>query len=296
MPSLYSRTRPRRWHRAVGAAVAVAALGAVAGTARAHDPVFGLGPHTLFRGGYEVHVGAHRAEAGVREDTELALELAYGLTGDWAAGVELPYVRAQNHGADTSGAGNAGLFTKYRFWRNDMPGAQESAAVFGKVVLPTGEGPGHAAPVPGAKDGASAGPGSDATDYVAGLAYGYEGLEWYRWAALRYRFNGKDGRFERGDRALLDLVAGWRPTPPEYREPDTVWLLELNGEYTERARLDGRTLADTGGVEWFLSPGIFWTYRNFAFKAGIQLPLKSNRFGDGESTDYRAKLELEWHL
>lgn len=274
-------------------------LAAAAATARAHDPVFGLGPHTLYRGGFEVHAGAHGEKRGDDRETELELALAYGLTGDWSAGVELPYVRAESHDASSSGIGNAGAFTKYRFWRNDMLGAQESAAVFGKVVLPTGEGAGHGghgALVPGTKDGPAAGSGSDATDYVAGLAYGYEGLEWYRWAALRYRYNGNDQGLERGDRVLFDLVGGWRPTPPEYREPDTVWLLELNGEYTQRTKRNTATLPDTGGVEWFLSPGIFWTYRNFAVKAGVQVPVWTNRFGEQEDSDYRAKLEFEWHL
>lgn len=274
-------------------------LAAAATAARAHDPVFGLGPHTLYQGGYEVHAGIHGEKNGNDRETELALELAYGVTSDWSAGVELPYVRAEGHDGGSSGIGNAGAFTKYRFWRNDMLGAQESAAVFGKVIPPTGEVAGHGGhdvSVLGTKDGSAAGSGPEATDYVAGLAYGYEGLEWYRWAALRYRYNGGDRGLERGDRILFDLVGGWRPTPPEYREPDTVWLLELNGEYTQRTKHNTVALRDTGGVEWFLSPGIFWTYRNFAVKAGAQVPVWSNRFGEQEDTDYRAKLEFEWHL
>lgn len=258
---------------------------AIAAGAQAHDPVFGLGPHVLYKGGYEIHTGIHREKGGGETEDEAALHVAYGITGDWAAGVEVPYVRVREGPESEKGIGDTGLFTKYRFWRNDSLGAQESAAVFGKVTLPTGD------------ETAEPRLGAGATDAVLGLAYGYEGLEWYRWASIRYRFNGRgDPGLDRGDRALLDLALGWRPTMPEYRKPDTVWLLELNGEYTNRAKRRGRTLADTGGVEWFLSPGIFWTYRNFAVKAGFQLPVVSNRFGDQEDSDYRAKLELEWHL
>jgi hypothetical protein len=47
---------------------------------------------------------------------------------------------------------------------------------------------------------------------------------------------------------------------------------------------------------WFISPGIFWTKRNFAVKAGVQIPVASDFNGNQEKTDYRAKVVLEWHL
>ena len=72
--------------------------------------------------------------------------------------------------------------------------------------------------------------------------------------------------------------------------------MELNGEYGKCAELNGTELADTGGTEWFLSPGIFWTRRNFALKAGVQIPIASDLNGQQEESDYRARLILEWHL
>ena len=139
--------------------------------------------------------------------------------------------------------------------------------------------------------------GTGTTDTVVGLTYGYEGRKWYRWASVRYRRNGKnDAGLRRGDRFLLDLVGGIRPRPTGYLEPDTVWLLELNGEHGRRAELNGAELANTGGTEWFLSPGIFWTRRNFALKAGVQIPIASDLNGEQEESDFRARLVLEWHL
>jgi len=39
-----------------------------------------------------------------------------------------------------------------------------------------------------------------------------------------------------------------------------------------------------------------WTLRNFAIKSGIQAPIISNLNGDQARSDYRARLEFEWHL
>ncbi len=253
--------------------------------ARAHDPIFGIGPHVLYKGGVEVAPQLQQHKNGNERETELSLELTYGLTGDWAAGIELPYAWKDDGSEKADGTGNLKLFTKYRFWRNDSLGAQESAAVLLKVKLDTG-------------DNRSSPPlGSGTTDSLLGISYGYESRKWYRWASLRYRYNGEnDAGLRAGGRVFFDLVGGIRPRPTSYLEPDTVWLLELNGEYGQRSELHGIDLSDTGGSEWFLSPGIFWTKRNFAVKAGVQVPIASNLNGNQEKSDYRIKVILEWHL
>ena len=256
-----------------------------ASTVYAHDPVFALGPHVLFKGGVEIAPEVFTARAGDNKLNALGLELTYGLTGDWAAGIDLPYVdktRVQNNVVTTeSGQSDLSVFTKYRFWRNDGPGVQQSMSALIKVKTNTGDNT----------------VSSGTTDTLLGLAYGYESRQWYRWASLRYRFSGENSNgLRRGDKLLYDLVGGIRLQQTGYLEPDTVWLLELNGEYSERDSLRGRDLANSGGNAVYISPGIFWTLRNFAVKAGVQIPLLSNLNESQAATDYRARLILEWHL
>ncbi len=254
-------------------------------TAMAHDPVFGIGPHVLFKDGVEVALEVESEKAGRDDEQGLALELTYGLTGDWAVGAELPYELKDNGTDSSDGLGDLALFTKYRFWRKDSLGLQESAALFLKVITDTGSNS-KAPPI-----------GKGTTDSIVGLTYGYEGRKWYRWASARYRFNGtNNARIERGDKILIDFVGGIRPNLTGYLETDVVYLLELNGEFGKRARLNGSELANTGGTEWFISPGIFWTQRNFAIKAGVQIPIYANLNGNQDESDYRAKLSFEWHL
>ncbi|MCH8250702.1 MAG: hypothetical protein IH913_13990 [Proteobacteria bacterium] len=251
----------------------------------AHDPIFGIGPHVIFKGGLEVAPAAHFEKAGDRNATKTGMEITYGITGNWAAGMELPYMGVGDSSSSASGRGDIKLFTKYRFWRNDTLGAQESAAVLLKVDLDT------------AKGGTNPALGTGTTDTILGLTYGYEGRKWYRWSSIRYRLNGtNDLGLQRGQKVLFDLVGGIRLRPTGYLEPDTVWLLELNGEHSDRAKLNGTNLLDSGGTAWFVSPGVFWTKRNFAIKAGVQIPIASNLNGAQDNSDVRAKLTFEWHL
>ena len=260
-----------------------AALGTLifSGAAQAHDPVFGLGPHVLFKGGVEIAPEVHTAKKGEQRDSELGVEFTYGVTGDWAAGVEIPYVNKALGNTSESGQGDIRLFTKYRFLRIDGPGVQQSMSVAFKLKSDTAEN----------------NLGSGTNDGILGLAYGYESRKWYRWAAARYVMNGENAEgLQRGNKLLLDFVVGIRPTQTSYKAPDTVWLLELNGELGQEAELNNISLANTGGDEWFIAPGIFWTKRNFAVKAGVQIPLLSNLNGNQIKSDYRAQLVLEWHM
>lgn len=260
-------------------------ISATSGVVLAHDPVFGIGPHVLFRDGLEVSAHVERETAGLEKESELALELVYGITGDWSVGIELPYSSKDEGLISSRGQSDIQVFTKYRFWREDSLGLQESAAVMLAVNLQNGD----------EKEDPPLGNG--ATDVIAGLTYGYEGLKWYRWASVRYLAPGENnGGFRLGDKWLVDLVGGWRPATPEYLKPDTVWLLELNGEITDRAELNGNELVNSGGTEWFISPGLFWSKRNLAIKAGIQLPVASDLNGSQDKSDYRFKASFEWHL
>lgn len=253
--------------------------------ALAHDPIFGIGPHVLFKGGIEIAFEVAQESAGAEDESELGLEVTYGITGDWSAGIEVPYASKDEDSASSSGYSDVQLFTKYRFWREDSLGLQESAAVTLAINADNGD------------ENANPPLGNGATDTIVGITYGYESLKWYRWAGLRHVMPGKNSAgLELGNKYLLDFAGGLRSKPPQYKNPDLVWLLELNGEIADKAELNGANLANSGGTEWFVSPGIFWTTRNFAIKAGVQLPIASDLNGDQEKSDYRLKASFEWHL
>lgn len=96
---------------------------------------------------------------------------------------------------------------------------------------------------------------------------------------------------------LVGLVGGIRFTPTEYSEPYWVWMLELNGRLIEHlSQKTDNTDKQLGGKQWFLSPGLMLTYRNFALKSGVQLPVIKSLSADQRSDDCRALIELELHL
>ena len=56
-------------------------ISAHSGLIQAHDPVFGIGPHVLFRDGVEVSTVIAQEKAGLEKESELALKNIMGSTG-----------------------------------------------------------------------------------------------------------------------------------------------------------------------------------------------------------------------
>jgi hypothetical protein len=260
--------------------------------ARAHEPIFGLGPHTIFKGGVgvEVEIEGEKASGSGEEEKEYVLhtEILYGITTDLAATLAFPLVldkTTETGGLEqsSSGPGDLGMRLKYRFWRRDRPGLQDAAAVVVGLELPTGD------------DDASPRLGSGSTDYLVGLTAARESLVWYYFGDVRYRLNTENDGLKIGDRFFADLAIGVRLRPTEYLKPDLVLLAELNGESRQRNELYGVDLDNTGGYLLFLSPSFFLTYRNWALKGGVQLPIHQGLHGDQPEEDYRFKLAVELH-
>jgi len=215
---------------------------------RAHEPLFGLGPHTIYKYGYALESELEKSAEGWTNH----LELLYGLTPDWAITATLPLQLENNHTV-----GNVSLRTKYRFYRQDLTGASKQAALHAGVFLPSQK-------------------AVNATDFFVGLSYGYESRRHYFFSGLRYRFNGNTKRFKRPDKWLFDVAYGIRPWLLEYLQPDPVFLLELNGEsLTSR---DGSNASTVQKKNFLisLSPGLLFSYRNLMFKAGAKIPVFSS--------------------
>ena len=87
------------------------------GVVLAHDPVFGIGPHVLFKEGFEISIVVAREKAGMEKESELGLEFVYGITGDWSAGLEIPYSDKDEGVKSSRGVSYIQSCSKYRCWR-----------------------------------------------------------------------------------------------------------------------------------------------------------------------------------
>ncbi|SHK33527.1 hypothetical protein SAMN04488087_0901 [Rhodothermus profundi] len=198
-----------------------------------HEPIFGLGPRTIWQGGWGIEVGVDRNRTVRADQWRLEYEVLYGLTVNWATTLVL---EQPVDGAPV----DVSVRTKYRFFRRDVRGGVYHAAVLGGLVLAEGAGAPEAV--------------------LLGLSAAYEGRRWLLFLTGRQRL---------GQRPVTryDVALGVRPVRTGYYQPDLVVMAEVNGQLF-RDPVDHRMLA---------AVGLWLTYRNWAFKPGIQWPLYRSR-------------------
>lgn len=251
----------------------------------AHEPVFSLGPETIYKGGVGIETEIEYEKSDSNREVNLHEEIIYGLREDLSLTAKLPFILDKKETDSTSsGFGDFALRGKFRFYKKDYFGAQDKAAFIGGIKFPTGD----------EDEKPSLGTGS--FDYLLGLTAGHESLKWYYFGTVRYWINAENGTTEKGDKFLYDIAFGLRPVLKEYYEPDLVLLLELSGEYRNKDTVSGVKDDDSGGNILYLGPTFLWSYRNWMVKGGIQLPVYQDLNGDQEDEDFRSVVAVEVHF
>lgn len=247
----------------------------------AHEPLFGLGPHTIYQYGLGLETEVERHEHGFAVNAEAI----YGLTPDLAVTLVVPWVRRSEQGLVAQGLGDLSLRAKWRAFRRDFPGGQDALALHAGVQTPTGD------------DRAVLPLGTGATDVFGGISAARESRRWYYFGDLRYRINrtGTNG-LNRGDVFAYDAAWGVRPVRARYDQPDLVLLVEANGTIAGKATRQGITNSDTGGHVLAVSPGFLFSIRNMMVKGGVNIPVLWNLNGVQETPETEIVFGVEFHL
>ncbi len=241
-------------------------LSGMAQTNYAHEPLYGLGPHVLFKNGFAPHFTLHMGDEHV--ETEYAI--GYGLTKDWTLKAEIPF-HMENGNYNRSGFH---IKQKYRVFSYFEPGLSRQISAVSTVSLP-------------AED-------NGITEVKVGLAGGQEALHWYWFASGSYGMRFKNRTLKPGNQLTYSATLGYRPINTSYYKPDIVFFLEGLGKFQQHSTRNGETIPGTGGQTWSVVPSFMLTYKNVALRGGVEFGLAGVRYLDKPETNY--KIILEWHL
>ncbi|MCH7533577.1 MAG: hypothetical protein IIB36_17715 [Gemmatimonadetes bacterium] len=244
-----------------------------AATVLRHEPIFGVGPHTTWRGGWGVEVEIE----SVGEETMLPVEVLYGVTEELTVTAVLPFATPAAGGD----LGEVGLRAKWRFATRFSPGQMDALAILGGVAFPRSTADG--APKGGAIT-------------MLGLAMGRESRRWYYFAGVRGIARLSDEGFDPGDRLAVNIAWGIRPRRTEYLAPDLVLLVEANGIAEGRSRVGEAFVGTSGGRRLSLAPAVLFSIRNVMLKGGVNIPVWED-FNDparSAPTEIIAAVEVHW--
>ncbi|MDQ7065106.1 MAG: transporter [candidate division KSB1 bacterium] len=196
--------------------------------------------------------------------------IPYNLFSDrFQLGVILPLTRIRRTEIAkqrlSSGMGDVRLFVKYLLLQWDR--RQETLRLAAKSTVKLAAGATDAVPALG----------SGSTDVLLSAVAGWIKKRVGLYAEGIYQFSGTFGQLAYGDKKSVNLALGYRLFPAVYRRypsPQLNGFLEINATFTQRSRLNGAEIHNTGGTLVLISPGLQYVGgRRWLVEASWQWPM-----------------------
>jgi len=220
--------------------------------------------------------------------------LGYGINSDLSIFGVLPVVDktlwvtpgARRIRRNTSGIGDVRIFSRYILFQDNAPGRTFRIAPFAGIKIPTGESQASDAfgLLPAALQA-----GSGSWDPFGGVIATWQTPQYEIDGQVSYKLNTEANNYQFGDELRLDASLQYRLLPRKLADDTSAFLygvLESNLIYKQKDRLSGVSLANTGGTQLFISPGIQYVTRSWIAEAVVQLPVYQNLNGTGLKDDY----------
>jgi Putative MetA-pathway of phenol degradation len=250
----------------------------------------------IVREQFVVDQSGHDPSAAGRDRTAWSLisVLGYGVTGKLAVFGVLPYsdndltlsAGGRRLTRRASGIGDLTLFGRYTVFQRDQPGRTFRIAPFLGVKIPTSNGDKRDAL---GRLPASIQTSTGAWGGVGGVVATYQTLDYEFDAQVNYRLNGRAKGFEAGDVVRLDGSLQYRVWPPALNSAMPGFLyavIETNLIHQDKNRFQGVDNPNSGGISFFLTPGIQYVTRRWVLETAVQLPLVQALNGTALERDY----------
>lgn len=236
----------------------------LAGKAYSHEPLYGFGPHVLFRGGFAPHINLLFNSNTYQ--TEYAV--GYGITKTWTMIGEVPYEST----GDQYLRRGFNLKSKNRLWLKTKPGKSFQGSIISRLELPA--------------------QGDQPTTMKLAMTVGQEALKLYWFASAGYAARFTDNELEPGNNVLYNFSIGYRPFKVDYYKPDLVLFIETTGNAFQKSKMNGELMGQSGGTNLAIAPTIFLTYKNLAVRGGMQFGLSNSAYAPKIERNVRVTIEL----
>lgn len=215
---------------------------------------------------------------GSRDEQVLDTVLGYGITPKLALFGVLPVVRAEVStalGNETeAGIGDATIFARYEAFRQDGAGATLRVAPFLGVRLPSTT---------------SNLLGDGSTDALLGVIATAATTKRTFDAQVAAELNSASNGVRAGHQVSLDLSLQYRAWPETVAQTTKGFVyavIESSLVYQGRSRSGASSLDDTGGLQWFLIPGVQYVRQRWIADLAVKIPVATNLNGAALRTDY----------
>ncbi len=220
--------------------------------------------------------------------------LGYGLTSKLAVFGVLPYVNrdvdilinGQRRNRSSDGLGDIRVLGRYTVFQQDWPGRTLRLAPFAGFKAPTGN---HDVRDSLGKLPPDIQPGSGSWDVFGGMVVSYQTLNFQVDSQISYQSNSTANGIELGDFLRVDSSWQYRLWPRILSSELSGFLygvLESNLIVRKKNRINAQTDNNSGGNQWFLTPGLQYVTRRWVIETAVQIPVIQQLNGKALENDF----------
>lgn len=254
----------------------------------------------LYKRKSNVHRASDQVDAArdrVFEEHRSVTGVDYGLLPSLTVSTLIPVVYKQQRQRvggsketlESFGPGDVALLGKYRVYKNDWKRGAFHLALIGGLEFPTGD---TDADEDGLRLPPTLQPGSGSWDPFAALATNID-LNRFRFDGLFFYKENTEGSqdFEDGDFFAVEFDSAYRFLHTKYPGPTASAKLGIQWRHESRAKLDGRTVSNSGSDEIVLRTGLtFHPIPSMDLTLSVDVPVYSDFNGEQLEFELRSFL------
>lgn len=246
-------------------------------------PLFGFGQLVLGQGVKQLSLSGDDYTGRGEYFVDVLPLMTLGITDNLSLSFFLPIAaRFKIDTSRSSGLEDASIQAEYAFYNNSTTRYVDCATVIGGITLPTGS---------ITKDPTT---GMGAPSLFLGGTFGRMFEDWFVFAApgvtLTTSANGTQfGNiyyYQGGLGRDILVKNGWL----------FAWMVEADGTYTQRNKLDGSVDPDSGGNIIYVTPSLWLSTKQFIFQAGIGYPATQHWNGDQHNDTALLIASMSWTI
>lgn len=223
------------------------------------------------------------ANKGVQiNNIEIYPSIAYGITDKLTLLLTVPYAASFRQGAQkSSGVEDTQAQLEYAYYYKSSSTFQDQATVFAFVQTPTGS--------------VSKKPptGSGSPSYYFGSTFSRFYVDWYAFTSPGILVTTPHDNVKSGNQFYYQFGLG-KNINYETNKWIFDWLLEANGQYNQKNRINGIFDLNSGGNIVFLTPSLFVSTNNLTLQFGIGFPILQNLYGNQLKSAYIMAGNFAW--
>ncbi|MDZ4124563.1 MAG: hypothetical protein U1E02_10355 [Hydrogenophaga sp.] len=252
-------------------------------TSQQPEPLFGFGQNIVDQGDIQALGFASYLNGKNERFFEVAPAVLYGISDTFSLLFAVPVAaQLKQDGYCSAGVSDLLLQGEYAFYNKDRQTYANQATFVASILLPTGS---HKKVPP---------TGFGSPTFFLGATASHMSVDWYVFSALGTLLTTAHNHGTVFGKQFLYEAGFGRNIA--YREKRWLlnWLLEFNGQFSARDKIQGIVDKNSGGNTFSIGPSLFFSTQRLLLLGGVAFPVAQHLFGVQNKARYQVAFYASW--